>query len=51
MSFNLIQMYILEGIVIDPEDRTYRNSNTNSVFGLINSFIGDNDGMNKKRTK
>jgi site-specific DNA recombinase len=39
-----------EGIVIDPEDRTYRTSNLNPIFGLIHSFTGDNDSGNKKRT-
>jgi site-specific DNA recombinase len=39
-----------EGIVIDPEDRTYRTSNLNPIFGLIHSFTGGNDDANKKRT-
>jgi hypothetical protein len=39
-----------EGIVIDPEDRTYRTSNLNPIFGLIHSFTGGNDSGNKKRT-
>ena len=39
-----------EGIVIDPEDRTYRTSNLNPIFGLIHSFTGVNDDANKKRT-
>ena len=39
-----------EGIVIDPEDRTYRTSNLNPIFGLIHSFTGGNDEANKKRT-
>ena len=39
-----------EGIVIDPEDRTYRTSNLNPIFGLIHSFTGGSDDANKKRT-
>ena len=39
-----------KGIVINPEDRTYRTSNLNPIFGLIHSFTGGNDGANKKRT-
>ena len=39
-----------EGIVIDPEDRTYRTSNLNPIFGLIHSFTGGNESGNKKRT-
>ena len=39
-----------EGIVIDPEDRTYRTSNLNPIFGLIHSFTGGNDDANKRRT-
>jgi|TARA_B110000208_G_scaffold137838_1_gene166452 hypothetical protein len=27
-------------IVINPEDRTYRTSNLNPIFGLIHSFTG-----------
>ena len=38
------------GIVINPEDRTYRTSNLNPIFGLIHSFTGGNDDANKKRT-
>ena len=38
------------GIVINPEDRTYRTSNLNPIFELIHSFTGDNDSGNKKRT-
>ena len=38
------------GIVINPEDRTYRTSNLNPIFGLIHSFTGGNDSVNKKRT-
>jgi site-specific DNA recombinase len=38
------------GIVINPEDRTYRTSNLNPIFGLIHSFTGVNDDTNKKRT-
>jgi hypothetical protein len=38
------------GIVINPEDRTYRTSNLNPIFGLIHSFTWDNDDANKKRT-
>ena len=38
------------GIVINPEDRTYRTSNLNPIFGLIHSFTGGNDSRNKKRT-
>ena len=37
-------------IVINPEDRTYRTSNLNPIFGLIHSFTGGNDDANKKRT-
>lgn len=32
------------------EDRTYRTSNLNPIFGLIHSFTGGNDSGNKKRT-
>ena len=39
-----------QGIVIDPEDRTYRTSNLNPIFGLIHSFTRGNDDANKKRT-
>lgn len=39
-----------KGIVINPEDRTYRTSNLNPIFGLIHSFTGGNDDANKKRT-
>jgi len=39
-----------EGIVIDPNDRTYRTSNLNPVFRLINSFTGGKNDSNKKRT-
>ena len=39
-----------KGIVINPEDRTYRTSNLNPIFGLIHSFTGGNDDENKKRT-
>ena len=38
------------GIVINPEDRTYRTSNLNPIFGLIHSFTGGNDDANKRRT-
>ena len=38
-----------EVIVIDPEDRIYRTSNLNPIFGLIHSFTGGNDSGNKKR--
>ena len=38
------------GIVINSEDRTYRTSNLNPIFGLIHSFTGGNDDLNKKRT-
>ena len=38
------------GIVINPEDRTYRTSNLNPIFGLIHSFTRGNDDVNKKRT-
>ena len=38
-----------EGIVIYPEDRTYRTSNLNPIFWLIHSFTGGNDSRNKKR--
>ena len=38
------------GIVINPEDRTYRTSNLNPIFGLIHSFTVGNDDVNKKRT-
>jgi site-specific DNA recombinase len=39
-----------KGIVINPEDRTYRTSNLNPIFGLIHSFTGGNDDANKRRT-
>jgi len=39
-----------EGIVIDPNDRTYRTSNLNPVFRLIHSFTGGKNDSNKKRT-
>ena len=37
-------------MIINPEDRTYRTSNLNPIFGLIHSFTGGNDDENKKRT-
>ena len=46
----LLKTNVREGIVIDPEDRTYRTSNLNPIFGLIHSFTGGNDSRNKKRT-
>ena len=39
-----------EGIVIDPNDRTYRTSNMNPIFRLIHSFTGGDGDRNKKRT-
>ena len=39
-----------EGIVIDPNDRTYRTSYMNPIFRLIHSLTGDKDDFNKKRT-
>ena len=38
------------GIVINPEDRTYRTSNLNPIFGLIHSFTESKYDSNKKRT-
>jgi len=39
-----------KGIVINPVEREYRNSDLNLIFGLIHSFTWDYGGTNKKRT-
>ena len=49
-KLSLQKLLFPEGIVIDPNDRTYRTSNLNPVFRLIHSFTGGKDDSNKKRT-
>ena len=49
-KLSLQKLLFPEGIVIDPNDRTYRTSNMNPIFRLIHSFTGGKDGSNKKRT-
>ena len=49
-KLSLQKLLFPEGIVIDPNDRTYRTSNMNPIFRLIHSFTGGKDDSNKKRT-
>ena len=49
-KLSLQKLLFPEGIVIDPNDRTYRTSNLNPIFRLIHSFTGVKDDSNKKRT-
>ena len=49
-KLSLQKLLFPEGIVIDPNDRTYRTSNLNPIFRLIHSFTGDDGDRNKKRT-
>ena len=49
-KLSLQKLLFPEGIVIDPNDRTYRTSNLNPIFRLIHSFTGGKDDSNKKRT-
>ena len=49
-KLSLQKLLFPEGIVIDPNDRTYRTSNMNPIFRLIHSFTGGDGDRNKKRT-
>ena len=49
-KLSLQKLLFPEGIVIDPNDRTYRTSNLNPIFRLIHSFTGGDGDRNKKRT-
>ena len=49
-KLSLQKLLFPEGIVIDPNDRTYRTSNLNPIFRLIHSFAGGDGDRNKKRT-
>ena len=49
-KLSLQKLLFPEGIVIDPNDRTYRTSNLKPLFRLIRSFTGVKDDSNKKRT-
>ena len=49
-KLSLQKLLFPEGIVIDPNDRTYRTSNLNPIFRLIHLFTRGKDDSNKKRT-
>ena len=49
-KLSLQKLLFPEGIVVDPNDRTYRTLNMNPTFRLIHSFTGGKDDCNKKRT-
>ena len=48
-KLSLQKLLFPEGIVIDPNDRTYRTSNLNPIFRLIHSFTRGKDNSNKKQ--
>ena len=49
-KLSLQKLLFPEGIVIDPNGRTYRTSNFNPIFRLIYSFTWGYGYKNKKRT-
>ena len=47
---NRIQKTVFpKGLVIDPQNRTYRTKNINAVFDITNRLSGDNKGTKKEK--